>query len=198
MGSTVKIGGKKSGAWLVRYALEQLPVSHTFGIPGVHNTEIYDELNKSERIHPVLVTHEQGAAFIADAISRTSNGEIGVLVIVPAAGLTHAMSGIGEAFLDGIPLLVISGGTRTDVEYGFQLHELDQHQILKGLTKGSWLVKEHKDIVPTIYEAYRRAVSGTPGPVFVEVPVNIQLFQGEVGELPTFKPHVPTASAPDG
>jgi acetolactate synthase-1/2/3 large subunit len=188
----------KSGAWLVRYALDQLPVSHTFGIPGVHNTEIYDELNKSERIHPVLVTHEQGAAFIADAISRTSvgGGEIGVLVIVPAAGLTHAMSGIGEAFLDGIPLLVISGGTRTDVEHGYQLHELDQHKILAGLTKGSWKVTSHQAIVPTIFEAYHRAVSGTPGPVFVEVPVNIQLFQGEVDSLPTFQPHVPAAVAP--
>src|SRR5262249_1434716 len=105
MGSTLRIGGKKSGAWLVRHPLHQLPVSHTFGIPGVHNTEIYDELNKSERIHPVLVTHEAGASFIGDAISRTSDGEIGVLVIVPAAGMTHAMSGIGEAYLDGIPLL---------------------------------------------------------------------------------------------
>jgi acetolactate synthase-1/2/3 large subunit len=198
MASTVNIGGKKSGAWLVRYALEQLPVSHTFGIPGVHNTEIYDELNKSERIHPVLVTHEAGAAFIADAISRTSTGEIGVCVIVPAAGMTHAMSGIGEAFLDGIPMLVISGGIRTDVEFGYQLHELDQHAILKGVTKGSWLVKEHKDIVPTIFEAYRRAVSGTPGPVFVEIPVNIQLFQGDVGEVPAFAPPVPAMAAPEG
>jgi acetolactate synthase-1/2/3 large subunit len=194
----VNLGSKKSGAYLVRWALEQLPVSHTFGIPGVHNTEIYDELNKSERIHPVLVTHEAGAAFIADGISRTSDGQIGALVIVPAAGLTHAMSGIGEAFLDGIPLLVISGGTRTDVEFGYQLHELDQHQILKGLTKGSWLVKEHKDIVPTIFEAYRLAVSGVPGPVFVEVPVNIQLFQGEVGEVPVFAPLASEASPADG
>ena len=120
------------------YALEQLPVTHTFGIPGVHNTEIYDELSRSEKIQPVLVTHEAGAAFAADGISRTSGGTIGTLVIVPAAGLTHAMSGIGEAFLDGIPMLVISGGTRTDVPFRYQLHELDQHAILKGLTKGSW------------------------------------------------------------
>ena len=191
MSSTVKVGGKKSGAWLVRYALDQLPVTHTFGIPGVHNTEIYDELNKSEKIHPVLVTHEAGASFIGDAISRTSNGEIGVLVIVPAAGMTHAMSGIGEAYLDGIPMLVISGGTRTDVEFGYQLHELDQHKILAGITKGSWLVKEHKDIVPTLFQAYERAVSGTPGPVFVEIPVNVQLFQGEVDSVPVFTPFVP-------
>ncbi|MFB3078653.1 MAG: thiamine pyrophosphate-binding protein, partial [Lysobacterales bacterium] len=100
---------KKSGAFLVRHALEQLGVRFTFGIPGVHNTEIYDELATSQLIRPLLVTHEAGAAFMADAVSRTSDS-IGTLVVVPAAGLTHAMSGIGEAFLDGIPMLVISGG----------------------------------------------------------------------------------------
>jgi acetolactate synthase I/II/III large subunit len=195
---TVNIGGAKTGAWLVRYALEQLPVSHTFGIPGVHNTEIYDELNKSEKIQPVLVTHEAGGAFMADAISRTSpKGEIGVMVIVPAAGLTHAMSGIGEAFLDGIAMLVISGGTRTDVEMGYQLHELDQHQILKGLTKASWKIEKQSDIVPTLYEAYHTAVSGCPGPVFVEVPVNLQLFKGEVGEVPVFEKFWPKVSSPE-
>lgn len=187
----VPIGAKKSGAWLVRYALEQLPVSHTFGIPGVHNTELYDELNKSEKIHPVLVTHEAGASFIADAISRTSKGEIGVCCIVPAAGVTHAMSGIGEAYLDGIPMLLISGGTRTDVEFGFQLHELDQVKLLDGISKGAWKVEKHADIVPTIYKAYETAVSGVPGPVLVEVPVNVQLFREHVESVPAFQPHTP-------
>ena len=193
----VKVNGKRSGAWLARYALEQLPVSHTFGIPGVHNTELYDELNRSEKIRPVLVTHEAGAAFIGDAISRTSRGQIGVLVIVPAAGMTHAMSGIGEAFLDGIPLLVISGGTRTDIPFGFQLHELDMHKVLAGITKGTWKVDRHEDIVPSLLAAYERAVTGMPGPVFVEIPVNLQLFQGEVAELPGFVPPTPAMVSPD-
>jgi acetolactate synthase-1/2/3 large subunit len=184
----VDVGTAKSGAWLVRYALEQLPVSHTFGIPGVHNTEVYDELNKSEKIRPVLVTHEGGAAFIGDAISRTSKkGEIGVLVIVPAAGMTHAMSGIGEAYLDGIPLLVLSGGPRTDLEFGFQLHELDQQKVLSGITKGAWKVTSHHEIVPTIFAAYQLAISGKPGPVFVEIPVNLQLFRGPVDGVPKFE-----------
>ena len=189
----VNIGSAKSGAWLARYALEQLPISHTFGIPGVHNTELYDELNTSDRIHPVLVTHESGASFIADAISRTSKGEIGCCVIVPAAGITHAMSGIGEAFLDGIPMLVISGGTRTDLPYKFQLHELDQTKVLDGITKGAWRVTRHEDIVPTIFEAYRVAVSGMPGPVLVEIPVDLQLFRQQVDSVPAFEPHTPPA-----
>jgi acetolactate synthase-1/2/3 large subunit len=197
MAQAIKVQAKKTGAWLVRHALEQLPISHTFGIPGVHTTELYDELSKSEKIRPVLVTHEQGGAFMADAISRTSQAEIGTLVIVPAAGMTHAMSGIGEAFLDGIPLLVISGGIRTDTPFGFQLHELDMHKILAGITKGTWKVTEHEKIVPTIFEAYHRAVSGLPGPVFVEVPANVQLFSGEVDELPPFEPPVPSQVSPE-
>jgi len=187
----ISINAAKSGAWLVRHALEQLPVSHTFGIPGVHNTEIYDELNNSDKIHPVLVTHESGAAFISDAISRTSNGEIGCCLVVPAAGVTHAMSGIGEAYLDGIPMLVITGGTRTDVPFGFQLHELDQTRLLDGISKGAWRVTRHEDIVPTIYEAYRTAVSGFPGPVLVEIPVDLQLFRQQVESVPAFEPPQP-------
>ncbi|MGA8783718.1 MAG: thiamine pyrophosphate-binding protein, partial [Polaromonas sp.] len=114
----------KTGAWLATYALEQIGARFTFGIPGVHTTELYDELNNSRQITPVLVTHEGGGAFMADAVSRLSDS-IGVLTVVPAAGLTHACSGIGEAFLDGVPMLVICGGPRTDSEYRFQLHQMD-------------------------------------------------------------------------
>ncbi len=177
---------KKTGSQLTVFALEKIGLTHTFGIPGVHNTELYDELNKSAQIEPVLVTHECGGAFMADAISRTSN-PIGCLVIVPAAGMTHAMSGIGEAYLDGIPMLIISGGIRTDTGKAYQLHDIDQQKILSGITKRSWKVETHKEIIPVIYEAYETAVSGEPGPVFVEIPVNLQLFRGEIDELPEFR-----------
>ena len=176
---------KKTGAQLTVFALEQVGVTHTFGIPGVHNTEIYDELNKSKLIEPVLVTHEGGGAFMADAMSRTS-GSIGCMMIVPAAGMTHAMSGIGEAYLDGIPMLIISGGIRTDTGRAYQLHDIDQHKILSGITKQSWKVESHRDIVPTIYRAYETAITGEPGPVFVEIPVNLQLFSGDIDELPEY------------
>jgi len=190
-GTSVHIGARKTGAWLARYALEQLPVSHTFGIPGVHTTELYDELAQSEKIRPILVTHEVCGAFAADAISRTSAGKIGCLVIVPAAGVTHAMSGIGECFLDGIPLLVITGGPRTDVKYGYQLHGIDQQRLVDGIVKRSWKVTEHREIVPAIFEAYRIAVSGVPGPVLVEIPVNLQLFAQPVDDVPAFVPPAP-------
>jgi len=77
---------KKTGAWLATYALEQIGARFTFGIPGVHTTELYDELNNSQKITPVLVTHEGGGAFMADAVSRLSDS-IGVLTVVPAARL---------------------------------------------------------------------------------------------------------------
>lgn len=181
---------KKTGAWLVRHALEQIGVSHTFGIPGVHNTEIYDELAKSDTIRPVLVTHEGWGAFMADAISRTS-AHIGCLVVVPAAGLTHASSGIGEAGLDGIPMLVISGGIRTDSPFRYQLHDIDQHTLMKPLTKATFRIERHDDIVDTVFRAYHIATSGEPGPVYIEVPVNISLYASEVGELPRFLPAPP-------
>ncbi len=178
---------KKTAAWLAVRALENLGVRFTFGIPGVHNTELYDELNNSERITPILVTHEGCAAYMADAVSRVS-GSIGALAIVPAAGATHAASGIGEAFLAGVPMLVIAGGVRTDLPYRYQLHQIDQHAFLRPLTKATFKVLEHRDVVPTLYEAYRIATSGEPGPVFVELPVNLQLFPGEVDDIPAFSP----------
>jgi acetolactate synthase-1/2/3 large subunit len=175
----------KTGAWLAVYALEQIGVKYTFGIPGVHNTELYDELGKSAHITPVLVTHEQCGAFMADAVSRTSDS-IGCLAIVPAAGMTHAMSGIGEAFLDGIPMMVISGGIRRDTGRHYQLHDIDQMKILEGITKAAFRVETHESVIPTIYKAYNIAVSGEPGPVFVELSGNVQMFGGEVPELPDF------------
>lgn len=186
---------KQSGAWLTARALEEIGVEYTFGIPGVHNTEIYDALNRSEKITPILVTHEQGASFMGEAFSRVSDS-IGCLLIVPAAGMTHAMSGIGEAYLDGIPLLIISGGIRRDSGRHYQLHQLDQQRVLDGITKAAFLVERHEDVVPTIYEAYEIATSGVPGPVFVEVSGDVQLFTAEVGGVPKYERKY-TPPAPD-
>lgn len=179
----------RTAAWLAVYALERMGVRHTFGIPGVHNTELYDELARSELITPVLVAHEGGAAFMADAISRTGR-ELGTLVVVPAAGLTHAASGIAEAFLDGVPMLVISGGIRRDTGRAYQLHDMDQHGMLRPITKKTWLVRSHADVVPTLFEAYRVAHEGVPGPVFVELPVDLQITTADPGPLPERPPTI--------
>ena len=180
---------RKTAAWLVRQALEEIGVRHTFGIPGVHNIELYDELAESESILPLLVTHEVGAAFMADAVSRVSD-TVGVLVVVPAAGLTHAMSGVGEAFLDGIPMLVISGGVRNDMQQGFQLHDVDQQALMRPLTKATYKIESYDEVVPTVYRAYLKAIEGEPGPVYIELPANLQLLTGKVSEVPAFKAEV--------
>lgn len=176
---------KRTGAALARFALEQLGVTHTFGIPGVHNTELYDELNSSPQIEPILVTHECAGAFMADAMSRTGDS-IGTLLIVLGAGVTHASSGIGEAYLAGIPMLIVSGGIHTESGHRYQLHEVDQHALLSPITKGSFHIKKHAEVIPSLYAAYQLAMSGEPGPVFVELPYNIGNFLGEVDGLPPF------------
>jgi len=173
---------KKTGASLAVYALEQIGVKYTFGIPGVHNIELYDELNNSDKIDPILVTHEGGASFMALGVSCTSDS-IGTLMIVPAAGTTNAMSGIGEAYLDGIPMLIFSGGTRQDSGRHYQLHQLDQENLVKEITKAFFRIESHNEIISTIYKAYEIAISGEPGPVFIEIPMEYQMFKGEVDEL---------------
>lgn len=172
---------KKTGAQLAVFALEQIGVKYTFGIPGVHNLELYDELNNSKQIEPVLVTHEGGASFMALGVSCTSDS-IGTLMTVPAAGTTNAMSGIGEAFLDGIPMLIISGGTRQDSGRHYQLHQLSQENLVKEITKAYFKIASHNEIIPTIYKAYEIATSGEPGPVFIEIPLEVQMFMGEVDQ----------------
>jgi len=174
---------KTTAAALVRHALEQIGVRYTFGIPGVHNIELYDELVGSEQITPVLVSHEGGGAFMADAISRATD-TIGVLAIVPAAGITHSMSGVGEAFLDGVPMLIVSGGIRTDMKQSFQLHDVDQQALMTPLTKAQFKIERYEDAIPTVYQAYEIAMSGEPGPVFIEIPANLQLLTGHVDSMP--------------
>jgi acetolactate synthase-1/2/3 large subunit len=183
---------KKTGAWLARYALEQLPVTHTFGIPGMQNTELYDEMNRSEKITPVLVTHEGGASFAADGLSRAS-GNVGVALIVPGAGVSNAFSGICEALLDGVPLLVMAGSARLDTGKHYQLHQIDQQRLVAGAVKKSYHIKSHAEIVPALFDAFTVATSGCPGPVFIEIPVEIQMLEGEAGELPVYKPQAAPA-----
>lgn len=183
-----------NGAQIAVKALENLGISYTFGIPGTHTTELYDALAKSETIRPVLVAHEGGGAFMADAVSRTTNS-VGCLTIVPAAGLTHALSGIGEAFLAGIPMLVLAGGIRRDTGMHYQLHHIDMKPIAQGITKAQFLIENHAQIVPVLYEAYQIAITGEPGPVFVEIPAEILMFSAEIDAVPAYIPDIRKSAA---
>ncbi|MBX6332686.1 MAG: thiamine pyrophosphate-binding protein [Gemmatimonadaceae bacterium] len=183
-----------SGAQLVVRALEDEGIPFTFGIPGTHNIELYDTLAESDRVYPVLVTDEQSASFMADAVWRAS-GKLGCVNAVPGAGLTHAMSGIAEAYMDGVAMLVLGCGIRRDTGKSYQLHDVDQLAMVRPVTKVALRPERGSDVYPMIREACRIARAGTPGPVFVEIPANLYLFTHDVA-LDRSAPHPAPAPAP--
>ena len=164
----------RGGSFVVR-ALEDEGVRFTFGIPGTHNIELYDALDRSSTVTPVLVTDEQSASFMADGVSRSSE-QIGVANLVPGAGVTHALSGIAEAFMDTVPLVVLVCGIRNDTGKAYQLHDIDQLALLRPVTKATFTVTQPNEIYATVRRAFALARSGAPGPVAVEVPANYYLL----------------------
>jgi acetolactate synthase I/II/III large subunit len=184
-----------SGARLVVRALEDEGVAFTFGIPGTHNIELYDALAASATITPVLVTDEQAASFMADGVSRSS-GSVGVANLVPGAGLTHALSGVAEAFMDGVPLVVLACGIRTDSGRAFQLHDIDQLAVIRPVVKDVLRVREPRELYATVRRAFALARAGTPGPVVVEVPAQLYLLRHDFGDL-HFEPGEVAPPRPD-
>ena len=157
---------KMTGADIVVRALEDEGIPFTFGIPGTHNIELYDSLARSTKVRPILVTDEQSASFMADGVARSS-GMLAAANVVPGAGLTHALSGIAEAYLDGIPMLVLACGIRRDTGKAFQLHAVDQQAIARPVTKAQFLIENGADLYSTIRRACRIARTAPAGPVFV-------------------------------
>jgi acetolactate synthase-1/2/3 large subunit len=170
---------KMTGADIVVRALEDEGVPFTFGIPGTHNIELYDSLARSTKVRPILVTDEQSASFMADGVARSS-GMLAAANVVPGAGLTHALSGIAEAYLDGIPMLVLACGIRRDTGKAFQLHAVDQMAIARPVTKAQFLIENGVDLYATIRRACRIARTAPAGPVFVEVPAEHYIFRHDV------------------
>jgi acetolactate synthase-1/2/3 large subunit len=170
------------GAELVAKALEDEKALFAFGIPGTHNIELYDALERS-RVAPILVTDEQSASFIADGVARSSDGErVGVVNLVPGAGLTHAMSGIAEALLDNVPMVVLCSGIRTDTGRAYQLHDIDQLALLRPVVKSAVRAETADDLYPLVRQAFRIARSGVPGPAAVEIPANLLMQSHEVSD----------------
>ncbi len=190
---------KLSGGDIAVRALEDEGIRFAFGIPGTHNIELYDAIAESRQLTAVLVTDEQSAGFMADGLWRAS-GAMGCVNLVPGAGLTHALSGIAEAFMDGVPMLVLGCGIRRDVRKAFQLHDVDQLAIARPITKGTFRPGNGEELYGMIREACALARSGTPGPVMVEVSVDLYLFRHEVdpdawGGPSTVVSPAPTAEA---
>jgi acetolactate synthase I/II/III large subunit len=194
---------KRTGGQIVVRALEDEEVPFAFGIPGTHNIELYDALAASTKVRPVLVTDEQSASFMADAVWRSS-GRLACANVVPGAGLTHAMSGIAEAFLDNVALLVLGCGIRRDTGKAYQLHDVDQLAMVRPVTKAQFRPQAGEELYATIREACRVAREPPAGPVFVEVPANLYLFTHDVDLAApshptphTLHPAAPRSPGPD-
>jgi len=177
-----EIGGR-----LVARALEDEGIELAFGIPGTHNIELYDALASSQRLRTILVTDEQSASFMADGAWRAS-GRMACVNVVPGAGLTHAMSGIAEAFMDTVPMLVLGCGIRRDTGRAFQLHDVDQAAMVAPVTKAQLRPASARELYATIRTACEIARSGAPGPVFVEVPAELYLLSHDVSDEVPFAP----------
>ena len=188
---------KMRGSDLVVRALEDAGARFAFGIPGTHNIELYDALHRSQQVLAVLITDEQSAGFMADGVSRTSSS-VGVVNFVAGAGVTHGLSGVAEAYLDGIPLVVLACGIRNDTGRAYQLHDIDQLALLRPVTKACLTPASPADIYQVVRQAFDLAQAGTPGPVAVEIPANFYLLTHEVPATPTYEPAVASTSIAAG
>ncbi len=169
------------GSHIVVAALEDAGAKFAFGIPGTHNIELYDALEESA-VTPILVTDEQGASFMADGVSRSSD-TVGVVNVVPGAGVAHCLSGVAEALLDQVPLVVLACGIRRDTERAFQLHDIDQAALLAPVTKAVLRPRTAAELYPAVRRAFDLARRGAPGPVAVEVPAELYMLTQEVERL---------------
>ncbi len=143
-----------------------------FGIPGAQENELWDTM-KSKGLAYLLVTHEFSAAAMADGYARTT-GKPGVICVVPGPGLTNALTGIGEALLDSVPLVCIVGDVACgDKHRPFQVHDLPHAAMLRPVTKGVFTVEQASEIPNAVRQAFCLAASGEPGPVGVLVPYNL-------------------------
>jgi acetolactate synthase-1/2/3 large subunit len=163
-----------TGAQMVVRALVDQGVSDLFGYPGGAVLPIYDALFHEPRLRHVLVRHEQGAAHAAEGYAR-STGKVGVVVVTSGPGATNAVTGIVDALMDSIPLVVITGQVPTHLIGTDAFQECDTVGITRACTKHNYLVKSAAELPHILHEAFKIAATGRPGPVVVDIPKDVQL-----------------------
>ncbi|WP_308388176.1 biosynthetic-type acetolactate synthase large subunit [Acidithiobacillus sp. AMEEHan] len=161
-----------SGAEIVVRALRDEGVETVFGYPGGAVLYIYDELDKQDAVQHVLVRHEQAAVHAADAYSR-STGKVGVALVTSGPGATNAVTGIATAYMDSIPLVVITGQVPVALIGNDAFQEVDTVGITRPCTKHNFLVRDVNELAQTIKTAFYLAASGRPGPVLIDIPKDV-------------------------
>ncbi|HBQ6569027.1 TPA: acetolactate synthase 3 large subunit [Klebsiella pneumoniae] len=161
-----------SGAEMVVQSLVDQGVKQVFGYPGGAVLDIYDALHTLGGIDHVLVRHEQAAVHMADGLARAT-GEVGVVLVTSGPGATNAITGIATAYMDSIPLVILSGQVATSLIGYDAFQECDMVGISRPVVKHSFLVKQTEDIPGVLKKAFWLAASGRPGPVVVDLPKDI-------------------------
>lgn len=175
--------GRMTGARALVETLLCEGASCVFGIPGAQGNELWDQM-KSRGLPYLLVTHELSASFMADGAARAT-GRPGVVCVVPGPGITNALSGLGEALLDSIPIVAIVGDVaRGDKYRPFQVHELPNAALLKPVSKCVITACRVEQIPGAVRQAFQLAVSGEPGPVSVVIPYNLLIEAAQIRSAP--------------
>jgi acetolactate synthase-1/2/3 large subunit len=168
------VSQERSGAEILVESLVRQGVEFVFGYPGGAVLPIYDSLFHDEHIRHILVRHEAGAAHAAEGYAR-STGKPGVVLVTSGPGATNAMTGIADAHLDSIPLVVVTGQVATGLIGSDAFQEADTIGISRHCTKHNYLVKDPSELAATIDEAFQIATTGRPGPVLIDVPKDVQV-----------------------
>ncbi|WP_392565513.1 acetolactate synthase 3 large subunit [Utexia brackfieldae] len=163
---------KLSGAEIVVQSLIDQGVKQVFGYPGGSVLDIYDALHTLGGIEHILVRHEQAAVHMADGFARSS-GEVGVVLVTSGPGATNTITGIATAYMDSVPMVIISGQVASNLIGNDAFQECDMVGITRPVVKHSFLVKKTQDIAETIKKAFYIAASGRPGPVVIDLPKDI-------------------------
>jgi len=166
-----------TGAKMVVQALKDQGVEVVFGYPGGAVLPIYDEIFQQNEIRHILVRHEQGAVHMAEGYAR-STGKPGVVLVTSGPGATNAVTGIVDALMDSIPIVVLTGQVPTFMIGNDAFQEADTVGITRPCTKHNWLVKETDKLSETIHQAFHVATSGRPGPVLIDIPKDVQFATG--------------------
>jgi len=161
-----------SGAEIVIRCLQEEQVEFVFGYPGGAVLYIYDEICKQDKVKHILVRHEQAAVHAADGYARSTTRP-GVALVTSGPGVTNAVTGIATAYMDSIPMVIISGQVPTHAIGQDAFQEVDTVGITRPCVKHNFLVKDVRDIATTIRKAFQIATTGRPGPVLVDIPKDI-------------------------